>query len=433
MKRLRTVVFYLLVLVVILVAGAWALARSSSPAVPLDRDEANENEAALRELFRSVGDPRKLEDGQLVEVRLDQSQLDAVAAEASRRTDKASVRLTLREGGTDVLVAAASPRPWITPYVNLRATVRGNPRAPQVESVSIGNLPLPSSIGQRLFDTAYAEAQQREPLIGAFADAVEDIQYDAEVLTVRIRWSEEARHRIRTAGRAAINEELGGPSLGVYAAQLERGLAKVRPDREETNLVRVMTPIFQTAQQRVDEGLDARQELEAAIVVLTIYSLHHPLSDVVGPDAPKLRNIRLNLQGRSDLTKHFLVSAMTTLFAERTFADALGLAKELRDSEDEDGSGFSFRDLAADRAGTRLMQQATSSPARLRVLIDRLAHPLKDGDLVPVVDDLPEGMDAETFQAAYENVESETYRALIARIDARTDRCPVHIAVAAAK
>ena len=58
------------------------------------------------------------------------------------------------------------------------------------------------------------------------------------------------------------------------------------------------------------------------------------------------------LAGRRDLLQQFIVSAGLRVLAENGVPMAIGEFKELLDSR-SGGSGFSFVDLAADRAGLR--------------------------------------------------------------------------------
>jgi len=74
------------VVLLVLTLGAWALARSSEPAVPIGRDLEREDPIALREIIRQIGDPRALEDGQLVALHLDAAQIDAVLASRAAGT-----------------------------------------------------------------------------------------------------------------------------------------------------------------------------------------------------------------------------------------------------------------------------------------------------------------------------------------------------------
>jgi len=414
------------------VAGVWLAARSSSPAVPLAGDPDREDETALREVFQAIGDPRDLPEGEVLELRLTQRQVSALGAEASSRRQRVSARARLLEEAVEVTLSAESPRPWITPYVNLRVTLSGPPDAPVVESATLGDLPIPAALGQAMFDYGLAEFRSRDPIANAALEAVEEVEYGADALTVRVRWTPEVRDRILEAGRAIVRGEIDPARIAVYADALREALAAA--DGEAHHLTDLLRAVFVRARDRVDGGEAPRREIETAFLVLALYSVEVPLDEALGVDAAAgLPQHVVTIYGRTDLPRHFLVSAVTTLFADRAVADALGLAKELRDAEDVDGSGFSFRDLAADRAGTRLLREATESEARMRALIDRLARPFGESDLVPRVHDLPEGMNAEQFAAAYEDTESERYRALVARIDARTDECDVHRAVAAAR
>ena len=54
----------------------------------------------------------------------------------------------------------------------------------------------------------------------------------------------------------------------------------------------------------------------------------------------------------ADLAQHFIVSAVIAAAGGTPIAAAAGVYKELNDARD--GSGFSFSDIAADRAGRAL-------------------------------------------------------------------------------
>ena len=69
---------------------------------------------------------------------------------------------------------------------------------------------------------------------------------------------------------------------------------------------------------------------------------------------PKTAPVTLN--GRRDLAMHFLYSAVIQMLSSSQLSEQIGLLKEIMDS-DRGGSGFSFADLAADKAGTRFADQ----------------------------------------------------------------------------
>jgi hypothetical protein len=133
------------------------------------------------------------------------------------------------------------------------------------------------------------------------------------------------------------------------------------------------------------------------------------------------RPLYVLLRGRPDTAQHFLVSAVIAAEDGTPLADAVGLWKELADAR-RGGSGFSFNDLAADRAGTRIGELAVRDPARLQ---QRAATGLADRDLLPEVGDLPENLPEAEFVARFGGVGGAGYKRLLADIDARLDAQPL--------
>lgn len=121
---------------------------------------------------------------------------------------------------------------------------------------------------------------------------------------------------------------------------------------------------------------------------------------------------------------HFLVSAVLAAEGGGRLADAIGIYKEVIDSRD--GSGFSFNDIAADRAGTRFGQIAVQDPGRLRAAALQDADAaLKEADFMPPVDGLPEFMPQAEFQARYGGIGAAPYRRMMAEIEQRVMSRPL--------
>ena len=104
-------------------------------------------------------------------------------------------------------------------------------------------------------------------------------------------------------------------------------------------------------------------------------------------------------------------------------ADAIGLYKEIDDSRG--GSGFSFNDIAADRAGTRFGEIAAQSGERARKLAQAAASGLREDDFMPAVSDLPEFLSAAEFERRYGGVDGLEYRRMMAKIEARIASRPL--------
>ncbi len=83
------------------------------------------------------------------------------------------------------------------------------------------------------------------------------------------------------------------------------------------------------------------------------------------------------------------------------------------------GSGFSFNDIAADRAGVRLGELATASMVGARKLQRAAATRLGAADLLPEVKDLPEFMEEAEFKRRYGGVGAPEYKKMMAEIERR--------------
>ncbi len=132
---------------------------------------------------------------------------------------------------------------------------------------------------------------------------------------------------------------------------------------------------------------------------------------------------RPTIHGRNDLSRHFWVSAALTVLSDANRSLAVGIAKEVKDST-PGGSGFSFVDMAANKAGIRFAVVATRSAESARSLQLRIAQGVNPGDFVPEISGLAEGMSQETFQSDYGGLGGAETRRLFSEIDRRVSACP---------
>jgi uncharacterized protein YfiM (DUF2279 family) len=208
--------------------------------------------------------------------------------------------------------------------------------------------------------------------------------------------------------------------LRAYTEHLA-SLARKAP--EPVALTTLLQPMLRLATERCHEtACDAAaqaREYRALLITLAMHAAGQPMSRLV-PSArawtrPVSRTVLL--RGRNDFALHFLISAVIAAEGGGRLANAIGVYKEVADSRD--GSGFSFNDIAADRAGTRFGQVAVRHPERLAALPD----PLDEDLFMPTVDDLPEFMPDAEFRARYGGVGGAAYHQMMARIEARVMAC----------
>jgi hypothetical protein len=104
-------------------------------------------------------------------------------------------------------------------------------------------------------------------------------------------------------------------------------------------------------------------------------------------------------------------------------ADAVGLYKEVADSRG--GSGFSFNDIAADRAGSRFGEHAAQS-ANARTLQKKMRAGISERDIMPSTADLPEFTQEAELKRRFGGIDAPEYKKLLADIDRRIAALPLY-------
>jgi hypothetical protein len=122
--------------------------------------------------------------------------------------------------------------------------------------------------------------------------------------------------------------------------------------------------------------------------------------------------------------RHFTVSGALTVLSSVAPSDAAGLLKEELDADG--GSGFSFADLLADRAGTTLAEAATRDDGRAATVQERLARGLRVDDVFPPADGLPEGIPDAELRSRYGGVGGPAYQRLAEEIERRVAACAAY-------
>ena len=126
------------------------------------------------------------------------------------------------------------------------------------------------------------------------------------------------------------------------------------------------------------------------------------------------------MRDRRDLARHFFVSAfLTTTFGPEAALN-LGLSKEMLDANG--GSGFSFADLVANRAGIEFAKRVSTGKISLEDLNQNFAV----ADYLPEVDDLDEGIEMQDFRARFGKVGDEAFQAEMSRIEQRVLDLPIY-------
>jgi hypothetical protein len=174
-------------------------------------------------------------------------------------------------------------------------------------------------------------------------------------------------------------------------------------------------------------GVDPVEQNRAAFVALSMFVVSTQTADLTESARAKTRTCRVTppvvyLQGRPDSPKHWALSAALAAVLGSEPARAAGEWKELSDSlpgggvDADDGSGFSFVDIAADRSGYLIATAATESSAA-QSMTDRLADASHEELLPRALLKEPEGLNPKTFRSRYGGIDSKGFKDVVAGID----------------
>lgn len=374
-------------------------------------------ERAKRLLDRN--DPRRMRPGVLRTVVVSQADLELAANYLASRYARGAARVVLLDGSGTLHATFELPVNPLGRYVNLDAAfVEGN-KLPVLGHLRIGKLPVPAFLCNWLLRSGLARLEGSTDY-GAAADVIKKVSATAGQLQVAFEWSDAAARQIKSALVPPEDQA----RWRAYQARLVEVVAASAPGHGLT-LDRLLQPMLQLAQQRAASS-SAADEYRAMLVVLAFYVNGKGLAALV-PSArtwPVPARRTVTLAGRTDFPQHFTISATLAATAGSPMSDAVGLYKEVDDSRR--GSGFSFNDIAADRAGTRFGELTTTRDAGIQRLQQVFARGLQESDLLPDVRDLPEFMAEAEFKRRFGGIGQAPYLKMVAEIERRIAALPLY-------
>lgn len=369
--------------------------------------------AQARRLFQ-FNDPRRMQAGAERRVALPAMLVDEGINSLANRMlqgrgafalaeDSAELRLTLR---------IPWPRGLGERFLNLRARVNETQSTPGITAAAVGKLPIPARFAEfALLATirSLGFEQQWVQLRGA----VRRLTFEPErgIVLVDFVWQPALLDQVRSIAIDPVE-------LPYFREAQEKLFTTLRNQLPGTSLSLcvVLKPLLAPT-------TPSWEHRRAALMVLAVYLANKNLAHLI-PAAqqwPHPPGVTLTLRERNDTAQHFIISAALATWAGEPAAAAVGLYKELDDSRH--GSGFSFADLAADRAGTRFGELVQRQPERLDTL---LQSNCTDADLMPQLGDLPEYLSQREFQRRFGGANSPAYQHLIEKIEQRLNALPLY-------
>lgn len=408
MPRLLRSLLLTLLIVVLLVMALFFTATSDQPLVRRTDQVSQEAVAQARTLWQSH-DPRRLAAGEAV-VELPFELVDNAFNYITTTRLSARSAIRLDESKAAARFSRSFNSPLGRRFLNLEAVFSETGTLPKLESVRIGALPVPGPLARWAWNEALQKTEWQAQWTTAIT-ALQQVELDGQAQRVRVRFHWDPAFVTQAVQSVIPAEEIARlqrtQTLLVDLLQQNRSGA--------IPLVRLLPPLLLAEQGGIEQH-------RAALLVLGSFLIDKPLDNII-PEArnwPMAPPLKIVLHNRHDSAQHFIVSAMLTAWSDQRISDAIGLYKEILDKQQ--GSGFSFADLAADRAGTRFGELIQQQLVDVRTAFSAL----DDHHLMPSPQGLPEFLTAADFRDRFGDVNSPAYQRKLSEIEQSLRELPLY-------
>ncbi len=355
-------------------------------------------------------------------IELTQPDINLAANYLFNRYRKSAVKIELKDNIIRFVVTMTLPKNYLGQYLNIsfRFGNEGNNELPSLKKFKAGELLLPAKFSAFVIDNIIRHTSLNEYFILA-TRPIRSIIIDQEKVTISYHSSLEnliqAQNVLADGGK--------NNDLDIYQQKLTDVIAQ-HDSTWRLSLADLLKPLFTLAYQRsnLENAID---ENKMAIITINNYVNRKETKKFLSLPLATLNTDKRYptfLYKRIDLAQHFIGSAAITASMNDQISKTVGEEKELSDAQG--GSGFSFVDLAADKAGTRFGEMATSSPESARKLQKKISEIKDYTDFMPDPSDLPEHMDDTEFKRRFESVDSAIYQELSKQIDERIIATPIY-------
>ncbi len=411
MRFVFRLLLVLIIVVPLILAVAIVMAVEDRALVPFSDTLSSRDVARARQLFARY-DPRTLKAGAVENAEIGTRDLNLLANHAINLIAKGGAMMEVGRGWLKGRVSVELPRNPMGRYLNVEADLQAAGGLPRFQRLRLGSITVPGWLANfatvKALD-AYFEGQGT----GLVSEFIQSVDFESGRLRVAYRWPAKAVERVRTH----IVSPEAGERLRAFNDRLVQTTGEFRRGAA-VPLLEIMKPLFELAEIRSGDG-DPAADNRAAILILSTYVNSRSVGSIVPQAAnwPRPNRVNMTLHGRDDSAQHYLTSAALAALGSVALSNAVGLFKEVDDSRK--GSGFSFADLAADRAGTRFGELATASDESARTVQLLIARAQRETDIMPDVHDLPEGMSESEFKQRYGGIDSPAYRRVTQDIERR--------------
>ena len=375
-------------------------------------------------------------DAEEASISISQQDMNGLIAFAMRGVKQFQGRVNATPIGIEGAFSIYAKRNPFGKYLNVRFGVSPSTSGLHLNHLSVGSLHFSGDtaldVGESLLNTLAGDA-----LGSHLRGSVKSITVEGDMTTIVYRPIPDLKQRVSLFKNRVkeVRDEfalVANPeAVQVYYAQL----CKLGEDGHKASAISLgyyLAEAYSLAAKRTRFGGDPVEENRSALMALAIYAGSTRFESFVG----KVRTDELahcdgysrntKLAQRKDLRLHFIYSAALKVLGDSGISFAIGEFKEMMDSG-RGGSGFSFVDLAADRAGIRFAEVALDANTGGATRLQSMALSLVDeSTFFPGIDALPEGISQAEFDSRYGGVEGPLYSQYVKEVDSRLMQVPLY-------
>jgi hypothetical protein len=428
MKRLIKWLFLLVFLFGVLLGMVTVNSFEDSAMVSQSSDiSANDLKQVKR--FIRLNNPAKFSSGQIAKTQISQQDLNLFLHYISQKApdplkNRMNAATILGEKQAYLQITLKIPENPAGAYLNILAELQSNEvgnmqSGLKLSSLRVGRMNIPLFLAGPLTNAVHGLLQKKIIEYQLLSQSVKSVQFKQKSLTINYLWDQKTAESIKSKLSSRIIDNKLKQALIAQSnklAILSYQLA-VKPGLNE-----LLKPMFKLAEKRSNKN-NPVIENKAVFITLGAYALKRNISKFFEKKYQQpIKYKQIILKNRHDLSKHLLISAAITSLSDSGLAESIGFEKEISDSQD--GSGFSFADLAADQAGIRLAEFSMASEQQARNLQLKMATVEFEADYMPAIDDLPEGLTQTDLNSEY--VRTTTYNKIQKLIDQRIENLSVY-------
>ena len=420
--KFAIILFFSLLLLAVLATGS--LAVFSLQDFPLVSKSKNltAHEITRVKSFINANNPSHFRKGQKKTTIITEQDINLLANYALNKLNgRARTKVKVFNASAHLTGTIKLPGNPLGEYLNVSTIISQQENSIIVKSMEIGDVTVPGFISDLLLSITHQKLQKQFPEYRIAINSLTDFRLRKKQASISYVWQPEIMSQLKNRVATLIPKKLR-QRIFIYTQKLQKTSPTIQQKRP--SLSALLKPMFNFAIKR-SKNNNPVEENRALFIVLGAYMMDKNIPQLLGNKSiGKLKRKTFYLLKRDDLSQHLLVSAAITALSDPDLAQSIGLEKEVKDSDG--GSGFSFSDLAADRAGVALANSAFRSRRQAHLIQQRLANVNNESDYMPDVNNLPSGLKNIDFKMIYTDTNSAAYKNIIQVIDKRIAACNIY-------